>query len=179
MMILLTLCTLYVFWERKEKKEWNCSLVPFCTLSFPTCFLLSSLLRFLVKDDMWQQAKIPVNKRASPSLPTVCFRAAGKTLRFKSSWSPERVLTGISDCRSRKRKCVRVYVCTRVLKTASVIQTHTQTLHWRRLTAPWLWCGLAHTRGSRCHAPTIRHNQTLLLAALPSPRFCSHSQDHK
>lgn len=127
MMILLTLCTLYVFWEREEKKEWNCSLVPFCTLSFPTYFLLSSLLRFLVKDDMWQQAKIPVNKRASPSLPTVCFRAAGKTLRFKSSRSPERVLTGISDCRSRKRKCVRVYVCTRVLKTASVIQTHTHT----------------------------------------------------
>lgn len=149
MMILLTLCTLYVFWERKEKKEWNCSLVPFCTLSFPTYFLLSSLLRFLVKDDMWQQAKIPVNKRASPSLPTVCFRAAGKTLRFKSSWSPERVLTGISDCRSRKRKCVRVYVCTRVLKTASVIQTHTHT-HKRYTGEGWQLpdCGA----GSRTHA---------------------------
>ncbi len=75
------------------------------------CFFLSSLLRFLVKDDMWQQAKIPVNKRPSSSPPTVCFRATGKTLRFKSSWSPGRVLTGISDCRSLKRRCVCVCVC--------------------------------------------------------------------
>ncbi len=139
------------------------------------CFFLSSLLRFLVKDDMWQQAKIPVNKRPSSSPPTVCFRATGKTLRFKSSWSPGRVLTGISDCRSLKRRCVCVCVCLCVCVCVHVCicHTNTHTLHRGRLTAPWLW------RGSRCHAPTIRHNQTLLLAALPSPRFCSHSQDHK
>ncbi len=90
------------------------------------CFFLSSLLRFLVKDDMWQQAKIPVNKRPSSSPPTVCFRATGKTLRFKSSWSPGRVLTGISDCRSLKRRCVCVCVCVCVYTCASVIQTHTR-----------------------------------------------------
>lgn len=41
MMILLTPCTLYVFWEREVgETEWSCSLVLFCTLpasSSPLC----------------------------------------------------------------------------------------------------------------------------------------------
>ncbi len=171
MMILLTPCTLYVFWERERGGGGNGVKLLSRPVLHSTCFFLSSLLRFLVKDDMWQQAKIPVNKRPSSSPPTVCFRATGKTLRFKSSWSPGRVLTGISDCRSLKRRCVCVCLC--VCVHVCICHTNTHTLHRGRLTAPWLW------RGSRCHAPTIRRIQTLLLAAVPSPRFCSHSQDHK
>ncbi len=170
MMILLTPCTLYVFWERGGGgTEWSCSLVLFYTLPASSSPLCSGSWWRMICDS---KPKSLLTKGPPPLRQRCVLEQRGK--RFVSSRREARGgFWQVSVTAEVWRESVCVCVCLCVCVHVCICHTNTHTLHRGRLTAPWLW------RGSRCHAPTIRHNQTLLLAAVPSPRFCSHSQDHK
>ncbi len=151
--------------EREGKTEWSCSLVPFCTLPASSSPLCSGSWWRMICDSKPKSLLI----KGPPPLRQQCvLEQRGK--RFVSSRrEARRGFWQVSVTAEVWRESVCVFMCVHVC----ICHTNTHTLHRRRLTASWLWCG------SRCHAPTIRRNQTLLLAALPSPRFCSHAQDHK
>lgn len=119
MMILLTPCTLYVFWEREVgETEWSCSLVLFCTLPASSSPLCSGSWWRMICDS---KPKSLFTKGPPPLRQQCVLEQRGK--RFVSSRREARGgFWQVSDCRSLKRKCVCVCVNT----CASVIQTRTR-----------------------------------------------------
>lgn len=120
MMILLTPCTLYVFWAREEKMEWNCSLVPFCTLptsSFPLC---SGYWWRMICDS---KPKFLLIKGPPPLRQQCVLEQRGK--RFVSSrGEARRGFWQVTVTAEVWRECVCVFMCVHVCRRLHLSYKH-------------------------------------------------------